>query len=233
MDSNILLMTDSYKVGHWLQYPPGTQYVYSYFESRGGIWEELVFFGLQYIIKRYLAGEVVAQEKINEASKVFSAYFGNDSIFNSEGWQHILRAHHGRLPVKIKAVPEGTVVSTRNVLMTIENTDPQCYWLTSYLESILSQVWYPTTIATQSREMKRMIKLYLEETGDPSTLDFKLLDFGYRGSTSHESAGIGGAAYMVSFRAAETMAGVTHLRKSRNASCWCTSRRTQHHYFLG
>ena len=64
---NIILATDSYKVSHYKQYPPGTEYVYSYFESRGGKFDEICFFGLQYFVKRYLCGPVVTEDKIAEA----------------------------------------------------------------------------------------------------------------------------------------------------------------------
>ncbi len=62
MQQNLLLMTDSYKFTHWRQYPPGTERVYSYIESRGGMFAETVFFGLQYYLKRYLQGEVFTAE---------------------------------------------------------------------------------------------------------------------------------------------------------------------------
>lgn len=212
MEHNILLMTDSYKTGHWRQYPLGTERVYSYFESRGGKWDEVVFFGLQYLIRRHLTGKVVSRRHIQEAANIFATHFGDASLFNREGWEYILNVHEGRLPLEIKAVPEGTVVTSRNVLMTIENTDPQAFWLTNYVETLLSQVWYPCTVATQSREMRKLIKQYLEKTGDIGDLDFKLLDFGYRGSTSHESAGIGGAAHLVNFQGTDTLAAVTLLR---------------------
>src|SRR5687767_1933257 len=109
-DDNLLLLTDSYKVTHAPQYPPGTTTVYSYFESRGGQFPETVFFGLQYFIKRYLEGQVITQEKIDEAASYYDAHFGNDKLFNREGWEYILNTYGGRLPVRIKAVPEGTVV---------------------------------------------------------------------------------------------------------------------------
>ena len=115
--------------------------------------------------------------------------------------------HDGRLPVRIKAVPEGSPVWNRNVLMTIENTDPHVAWLTNYLETLLVQVWYPTTVATQSREMKRIWHDYLVRTGDPSLIAFKLNDFGYRGSTSDESAALGGAAHLVNFTGTDNLAG--------------------------
>ena len=138
---NIVLLTDSYKVSHHKQYPPRTEHVYSYFESRGGAFAETVFFGLQYLLREYLAGPVVTPEKIDSAEAILTAHFGDPTIFHRAGWEHIVARHGGRLPVCIKAVPEGSVVPTGNVLMTIENTDPACWWLTNYLETLLVQVW--------------------------------------------------------------------------------------------
>ncbi|EGD73908.1 nicotinamide phosphoribosyltransferase [Salpingoeca rosetta] len=134
---NLLLCADSYKVSHHLQYPPKTERVYSYFESRGGKFSETVFFGLQYLIKKWLVGQVVTEEKIQQAKELWKLHFGNGSIFNEEGWRYILKKHGGRLPLLIKAVPEGTVVPTRNVLFTVENTDPNCAWLSNWVEVVV------------------------------------------------------------------------------------------------
>lgn len=202
------MMTDSYKVSHYLQYPKGTSNVYSYFESRGGKFKEVVFFGLQYYLKEYLCGEVVTRDRINQAESYFSKHFPESFIFNKEGWEYILKEWNGRLPIKIKAQPEGMVVENRNVMMTIENTDPNCYWLTNYLETLLVQVWYGCTVATQSREMKKIILKYLEKTGDPEDIGFKLHDFGFRGVSSVETAGVGGAAHLINFLGTDTFAGV-------------------------
>lgn len=209
---NILLLTDSYKVSHHRQYPPGTEVIYSYFESRGGDFAETVFFGLQYYLKRYFAGPVVTREKIDAAACLFAHHFGDDRIFDRAGWEHIIERHGGRLPVTIKAVPEGTVVPVSNVLMTIENTDPACYWLTNYLETLLVQVWYASTVATQSRAMKRTILDFLRQTGDESLVDFKLHDFGFRGVSSVETAAVGGAAHLVNFKGTDTLAGLVLAR---------------------
>ena len=130
---NLLLCCDSYKVTHHMQYPPNTSLVYSYFESRGGKFDKTLFFGVQYILKRWLTGSVVTEKNIAEAKEVYRSHFGRD-FFNEDGWKYIVQTHGGRLPVRIKAVPEGTLVPTRNVLFTVENTDPRCYWLTNYLE---------------------------------------------------------------------------------------------------
>lgn len=205
---NIITLTDSYKVSHWKQYPKNTTSVYSFFESRGGKFPAVTFFGLQYYLMKYLSGVVVNEPFIKKARRRFAAHFGTDDLFNEAGWRRIIEVYGGKLPIRIKAVPEGTTVPTGNVLMTIESTDPELVWETNYTETLLSMVWYPSTVATQSREMRRVLLKYLAMTGDPSLIDFKLHDFGFRGSTSVESAGIGGTAHLVNFLGTDTLAAL-------------------------
>jgi nicotinamide phosphoribosyltransferase len=206
MNKNICLTADSYKMGHWNQYPAGTEKVYSYFECRKGAkFAETPFFGLQYIIKNHLEGVVVTREKIENAAKLCKAHFGDEKYFNREGWEYILNNYGGKLPVVIKAVEEGTVVPINNVLMTIENTDNKCFWLTNFLETILSQVWYPITVASLSREVKVTLNEYFTLTSDGGLLNFGLHDFGFRGASSWESAGIGGAAHLINFLGTDTV----------------------------
>jgi nicotinamide phosphoribosyltransferase len=208
MHTNLLLLTDSYKISHYRQYPKGTTGVFSFLESRGGQFPTTTFFGLQYIIKQYLAGVVVTEEKIQQAKRVCAKHFGDETLFNEAGWRHILTVHGGRLPLIIKAVPEGTTVSVKNVLATIENTDPEVPWLTNYVETLLMQLWYPTTVCTQSRAMRNIIMNALITSGDPSLIGFKLHDFGFRGSTSVESSAIGGTAHLVNFMGTDTMSAL-------------------------
>lgn len=156
MATNLLLKTDSYKISHHKQYPSGTTTVYAYLESRGGDYPEQVFFGLQYILKQHLAGQVVTKEYLDQATQFWQEHFGYD-VLDREMWEYIIEKYDGHLPIRIKAVPEGLIVPTRNVLMTIENTDPKCAALTTYLETILMQIWYPITIATNSREIKKIL----------------------------------------------------------------------------
>jgi len=211
---NLILNTDSYKVSMFKQYPAGTTGVYSYIESRGGRYDRTVVFGLQAFIKEYLL-EPITQADIDIADEILTAH---GEPFNRAGWQYILDQHDGYLPVVIRAVPEGTVVPVKNVLATIENTDPECFWLTTWLETaLLRAVWYGTTVATQSYTIKQVILDYLERTGDPTTIDFKLHDFGARGVSSMESAGIGGAAHLVNFMGTDTISGVLFAREYYNA----------------
>lgn len=132
---NPILLTDSYKFSHWKQYPKGTGRVYSYFESRGGMFDETVFFGLQYYLKKYFSHPVTMQH-VEEAQWVVDQHMG-EGVFNREGWINIVKNHGGWLPVRIRAVPEGTVVPTSNVLFSIDNTDPAAYWLPNYMETVL------------------------------------------------------------------------------------------------
>lgn len=209
---NIILNTDAYKATHWKMYPKNTTKVYSYLESRGnndGI-KSSVFFGLQAFIERYLKGVVVEQWMIEDAAAFYKNVFGTPDYFNRAGWQYIIDVHGGRLPLMIKAVPEGTVVPLKNVLCTVENTDPQCPWLVGHIETLLMQLWYPQTVATISREFKRIVKKYCEQTGCEVSL-FHLNDFGYRGVSSNESAAIGGAAHLINFLGSDTLAGIQYV----------------------
>jgi nicotinamide phosphoribosyltransferase len=215
-DYNIILDTDSYKASHWKQYPPGTTSMFSYIESRGGKFDKTVFFGLQYYIKQYLL-RGLNEADVDEAGEFYAAH---GVPFNREGWDYIARLHkHGKgLPVRIRAVPEGTVVPTHNALVTIESTDPNVFWLASWLETMLLRVWYPTNVATLSWHCKQTIREYLERTSDdPSAeLAFKLHDFGSRGVSSQESAAIGGAAHLVNFMGSDTVAGVLTANRYYN-----------------
>jgi len=219
---NIILLTDSYKVSHHVQYPPGTTTIYSYFEPRGGRHKEICFFGLQYFIKRYLCGVVVTHEKIAEAKELYTMHFGpGTNVFNEAGWKYILDKHGGKLPVRIRSVPEGTCLPYKNACMTVENTDPECFWLVNFLETLLVQVWYPMTVATNSREQKKTLLHFLEKTGDssPMSVGFKLHDFGFRGVSSVESAGIGDAAHLTQFLGTDTIAGLVVARDYYGEKC--------------
>ncbi|CAH2909359.1 MAG: Nicotinamide phosphoribosyltransferase (EC [uncultured Paraburkholderia sp.] len=203
--SNPILNTDSYKASHYLQYPPEASAMFSYIESRGGRYDRTLFFGLQMLIKEYLCRPITAP-MIDEAKAFFGAH---GEPFNEAGWRYVVERHGGYLPVRIRAVPEGSVVPTHNVLVTVECEDREVFWLASYLETMLLRVWYPITVATQSWHLRKTIRDYLLKTSDDLTqLPFKLHDFGARGVSSAESAAIGGAAHLVSFMGSDTVLGV-------------------------
>jgi nicotinamide phosphoribosyltransferase len=210
---NVILGTDGYKPGHWKMLPEGTEYLESYFEARNGAkYSYTVFAGLQPILTQYFVGQVVTRGKIEHAAEFYKKYFnGDDTMFNRDMWEHILKNHDGCLPVRIRAVPEGTVVPNSNILMTVVNTDPKCAPLTNYLETILTHVWYTSTVATLSRKVKEQIQRFLHETADSDAgLPWMLHDFGYRGVSSVESAGLGGMAHLINFNGTDTIRGIEY-----------------------
>ncbi|MFW2176736.1 MULTISPECIES: nicotinate phosphoribosyltransferase [unclassified Moraxella] len=207
--SNLILNTDSYKTSHWVQYPPNTEYVSSYIEARGtstNAFDNVLFFGLQAFLKEYLT-KPITQTDIDEAKTVLTAH---GVPFNETGWQRLLDKYDGYLPLRIQAVPEGTVVATGQVLCQVVNTDPEFFWLTSYIEtSLLRAIWYPTTVASLSYYCKQIIKAGLEKSADNlDSLPFKLHDFGARGVSSLESASLGGLAHLVNFSGTDTLSAL-------------------------
>jgi nicotinamide phosphoribosyltransferase len=217
---NLLLLADAYKYSHYKLYYPGTTKIYSYLESRGGMFSETVFYGLQYFLKEYLEGPAFTKENIDEAEDLLNGVFGRKGVFDRNNFEYILSKHGGRLPVKIKAVPEGSAIPVKNVLMTIENTDPKCFWLTNFLETLLMQVWYPSTVATLSREIRKTVEHYFDKTADESArpaIDFVLNDFGFRGVSSVESAGLGGSAHLINFMGSDTVYASAFAKKYYDA----------------
>lgn len=208
---SIIFDVDSYKVSHYLQYPKKTEYVSSYIESRGGRWTDTVFFGLQVFLRDVLQ-KPITREDINEAEAFFPSHCGS---FNREGWEYILNTYDGYLPIRVEAVPEGTVVPTGNVMVQLVNTDPNVPWLTSYVETaLLRAIWYPTTVATNSWMIKQDIKAGLRDTGCDvdANIGFMLNDFGSRGVSSYESSVLGGMGHLVNFVGTDNVPAVRQAK---------------------
>ena len=204
MKNSIMLNTDSYKVCMNRLYPPNTEYVYSFIEARGGKYAKTEFIGVARAVKELAVP--ITQADIDLADKIWTLH---GEPFNREGWQYILDKHNGKLPIRINAAVEGLVIPTKNVLCTVENTDPKCFWLTTWVETMLLRaIWYPTTVATISWNIKQLISEYLVKSGDPASAVWKLHNFGSRGVSSQESAAIGGMAHLANFNGTDTIEGV-------------------------
>lgn len=214
---NIMLATDSYKASHWKMLPKELTYMESYCESRGGAYPFTLFFGLQYYIESYLTEVQVTEEKIQEAVEFYDLHFGLKNVFNTEGWRHILKEHNGKLPIKIEAVKEGSIIHTSNCLFKISNTDPKCAWLVNWVETLLMKTWYTITVATNSMAGRELLNIQMEKTGTSNMQDFMLHDFGYRGVASEEQAWLGGAAHLLSFKGTDNVAGIRMLMKYYDA----------------
>lgn len=219
---NLILDSDGYKVSHHLQYPEGSEALFSYIESRGGKFDKVLFVGLQYILQKYLETPIT-MEMIDEAEDYITKY-GLGESFNRKGWEYIVNQYDGRIPVEIRAVPEGTIVPTKNVLVTMYCDDPQASWVVSYIETMLLRVWAPITTATTSLHVKEIIMKYAKQTSglntdklfdtDPySPLLFSLHDFGARGGSSYETVSLNGVGHLVNFYGTDTMSALKLARE--------------------
>ncbi|SCK14671.1 nicotinate phosphoribosyltransferase [Vogesella sp. LIG4] len=216
MAFNPILNTDSYKLSHWKQYPPGTDGMYSYVAARGGTASHVLFFGLQALLKDYFSQPLTAGD-IDEAEALVALH---GLPFNRAGFERILALHGGYWPVRIRAVAEGELVPTGIPMITIESTDPELFWVVSFLETALLRSWYPISVATRSFRAKEIIRRYLAQTADSlDGLPFKLHDFGARGVSSYESAQIGGMAHLVNFMGTDTLAAVAAARRYYHEPC--------------
>lgn len=230
---NFIVKSDSYKVTHFPQYPKGTTKISSYLEARGcspkdekgnDLYTYTTWFGAQYQLLRHFCGQQITHYKIDQAKAFFKAHFGVD-LMNEAGWRYIVEQYDGYLPLTIKAVDEGTKVPLSNALMVIENHDPKTFfvteivlhWLTNYSETLLSQIWYPTTIATNSCHARDFITEMHNETCDTTFVDFSLHDFGFRGVTCYEQACLGGMAHLVAFNGTDTMPAIALANKVYNS----------------
>ncbi len=213
---NLTLMTDSYKHSHPFQYPADANYLHFYLESRGAcksLGNYIKFFGLQYYIKEYLS-KPITQAMVDDAEILLKQH---GLPFYRKGFEKIITKYNGYLPVRIRAVKEGSLIPLHNVLMTIESTDEELFWLPGMLETLLLKVWYPTTVASIGSIIKDTIATYLEQTSDSlDKLGFMLHDFGYRSVSSEESAGIGGAAHLTNFLGTDTLAAIRFCKKYYN-----------------
>ena len=210
---NPILNSDSYKYSHFAQYPPETAAISAYIEARpGGQHDHVLFFGLQMFLKQYLS-QAVTMADVDEAEEMITAH---GLPFNRDGWELLVTRHKGMLPLSIEALPEGALVPTGTPLVQVRNTDPDFFWLPTFIETaLLRAVWYPSTVATVSHGARRIIAASLERTCDApdEVLPFRLHDFGARGTTSMEQAGIGGVAHLVNFLGTDTVSALVYARK--------------------
>lgn len=228
MRINPLTQTDFYKTGHIFQYPTGTTEVYSNFTPRSSrlanvlpeyFDDKVVWFGLQAFIKSYLLqiwddgffkrpkAEVVAAYK-----RRMDTSLGVDAVSSD----HIAALHDlGYLPLEIKALPEGSRVNMRVPVLTVRSTHPSAYWLTNYLESVLSNsLFKPTTSATTAFEYRKLLQAYAAMTGSPQ--DFVLWqahDFSYRGMSGMHDAAASSAGHLLSFYGTDTISALDYLEE--------------------
>ena len=204
--------TDSYKFSHPAQYPKGTDRLMSHIFSRGGDYEELQWFGLQLVIKEHLLRQLTHKQVDNIIAFQKEHFFGVEIEELEIALRAVVDDYDGYMPLKIRAIPEGTVLPTKQLLATVESAvaDERIIALTTYMETMLMRVWAPTTVATTSYHIKKIIYDALVRTADDADAEigFKLHDFGSRGVSSMESAAFNGAAHLVNFLGSDTTVGI-------------------------
>lgn len=216
-NQNILLMTDIYKTGHMRLYKPGTTKVYSYLCARSDKkFKKAVFFGLQPYLK--LLEKKVTQENADEFYKYFKIILGMDAPQDVvQKIQSLVDL--GYIPLKIKAVPEGTIVDNKNVLMTATNTVDGFHWVVGFFESLLLKVWATISVATLSNNFRQVVDKFTEETSDSDFLKpFLVHDFGYRGVSSEGTAELMGAAHLINFSGTDTVPAVKFMVENYGAT---------------
>lgn len=208
---NIIVDTDSYKASHSYQLPPGTESLFSYISTRGGHYEKCLFYAALPLLLERLS-TCITPSMVEEAQELITSH---GEPFPYDGWMYVARELGGRIPLHVRALPEGTVVPVGMPVMTVRSTDPHVPWMNSWMETPTMRIWYPSTVATRSWHIKGIIYDYLVKTAeDPDTeIMFKLHDFGSRGVSSRESAGIGGSAHLVNFMGTDTMQALQFIRK--------------------
>jgi nicotinamide phosphoribosyltransferase len=204
---NPLLALDVYKMGHMEQYVPRTTRVYSYLMARSDkTFSRVVFMGLQYYLAQYLKTRLtpaMGEEFLAYRQRILGVPNPPDVVAKIRALARL-----GYWPLRIKALPEGTVIGTRQVLMTIENTHPDFYWCVGFIESLLLKVWYPTTVASHSYRYRQVVNAAFDATVGPEQdflRPFMVHDFGYRGDSSEEGAALSGIAHLLSFTGSDTV----------------------------
>ena len=219
---NPVTAIDGYKVDHRRQYPDNTQVIFSNLtarKSRRGYTEQMVFFGLQYFIKHYLIdswNRDFFQQPKEQVIRQFSRRINNYLGPNNVGTQHIEALHDlGYLPIKIMALPEGSVYPLKVPCLVLYNTDERFFWLTNYLETILSaNVWGMCTSATTALQYRKIFETYaLETDGDIAFVDWQGHDFSFRGMYGVEAAVMSGAAHLLSFTGTDTIPAIDFLEQ--------------------
>lgn len=227
MTTPIYLATDFYKLSHREQYPEGTTKVYSTLTPRSNKYapwsNEIVFFGLQYFIKEYLIDRFNNEFFNQPLEEVISTYenFVKQTLGKEEVYtEHLVQLHKlGFLPIKIEALPEGTLAPMRCPVMTIENTAPEFFWLTNFLETILSTtIWQSITSATLAYQYRKVLNDYaIKTTGSTAGVEFQGHDFSLRGMSSEQSGMASGMGHLTSFQGTDTIPAIFGVHKYYHA----------------
>lgn len=227
--TNAILLTDGYKLDHRRQYPKGTEYVYSNWTPRSNAYfpeakDGAVVFGVQYFIKKYLIEKfnkdffnLPEDVAVNSFKRRIDTFLGENEV----GIEHVRALHKlGYLPICIKSLPEGSVCPIRVPMITVINTLPEFFWLTNFLETIMScELWLPMTSATTARCYRKELERHAHKTGFDKDvmLGFLCHDFSMRGMAGLEASITSGMGHLTSFVGSETLPAIDAIEDYYNA----------------
>lgn len=217
-----ILFIDGYKLDHRRQYPEGTTRVYSNWTPRSSRIPdqlEVVTFGLQYFLERYMSEamgrwffERPAGEVCDQYAARVAGYVGPNDI----GTDHIAELHAlGYVPLEFRALPEGTLCPLRVPMLTVENTHDRFAWLVNYIETWMSNVlWLPATSATTAYRFRKMLNAAAAETGgEADFVPWQGHDFSMRGMAGIEAAQMSGAGHLLSFTGTDTLPALDFIER--------------------
>jgi nicotinamide phosphoribosyltransferase len=259
MEMNSMLVTDFYKIGHPNQYHPNINLVYSNGTARKSRVEGVnytVVAGVQSFIKEFLIDHFnrnffnkTEEQVINEYSRRVRTSLGSDpeplkhkfylENFPNDPYGHIRHLHRlGRIPLKIKVLPEGSICPIKVPFVTLQNDKkkhPELFWLTNFVESIMSaSTWQMITSATLAHEYRKLFNKYAMETvGNTDFVQFQGHDFSFRGMSSLQTACYSGAGHLFSFVGTDTIPAIDFLEQYYNADAdkelvGCSVAATEH-----
>jgi nicotinamide phosphoribosyltransferase len=226
MKINPLNCIDFYKADHRRQYPKGTTLVYSNFTARSDKLAQkssfydgkVVLFGLQYVVSSFLVdcwNDEFFRKPKHEVIATYKRRMDNALGKDSIPVDHIEALHDlGYLPICIKSLPEGSAVNIGVPLFVVYNTHPDFFWLTNYIETVIScMIWKPITSATTARQYRLILDHYAKKSGDESLVDFQAHDFSFRGMSGVEDAAISGAAHLLFFKGSDSVPSIDLLEQ--------------------
>lgn len=216
------LLCDFYKVSHRQQYPDGTTLVYSNFTPRNGKYykgnsDKVIFFGLRYFIKNVLIDLFNEQFFNRPKSAVIAEYsrvIKHCLFIDNPDVSHIEALHDlGYLPLEIRALPEMSLVNYNVPVLTVENTHPDFYWLTNFIEtSMSSDLWMMCNNATLAFDYRNLCETAASKTCDDNLhIDFQCHDFSFRGMACHEAATMSGMAHLTQFKGTDTIPAISAM----------------------
>ena len=219
---NPVVLSDGYKASHFLMYPKAKQMsAFGGFRSPYPGFDDnrFVVYGMRYLVENYISIQWTEKD-IEDAQLFYNTYnVGYTPLpFPKDLFLKFVKENNGYFPIKIEALPEGSVAYVGTPIYQITTLNEYSN-LVTYLETVLTMLWYPSTVATLSRMTKDIIKKGFEKSVDPEfffLLESKLHDFGFRGCTSFEQSIIGGSAHLLSFTGSDTMSASFYVQNHLN-----------------